>query len=366
MKYNRIASFINILIFFYIILYKYFSIYSFYLPIFSFQIYQITFLLMLFNIIVYVLIHIFRNIYSKNNIIINIILIIFIMIINLYLFPFGTNINANIINITFFPLSFMFGLATPLNSLNKKLLGFLSILCLTIISIIYIQFSLDFNYYVSGQLSLSVNSIYYVLFTLPFLKLLKSKIVIIFYTLTSIFLFFYSNKATPLIGIFLFIFILTFLSIDKKQRMILLYFSPLVIFIFGYIFYYEQEFILINKIYAYIFGESERIQFINNFIHYLSRVNLTNLLIGNGYNSAVSTFGITFHNDYIELIYSFGLIGLFLYLLLFFRLYKKARNLFIKSLIIVFLFLMLSTHLLLVPTYSGLFAFLIGVNYEYN
>lgn len=83
-------------------------------------------------------------------------------------------------------------------------------------------------------------------------------------------------------------------------------------------------------------------------------------IFGKGYNAVSFDFGYSAHNDFIEILYDFGLLGLIFYILAFLNLFKVTvgmirnrhpfKNVLISSLIIWAL-MSFASHIVFVPTY---------------
>lgn len=267
-------------------------------------------------------------------------------------FWFVTFFNLKICNINKFFLKKMIKYLTVSNFL--MIVSFL-------FSYIYHLDTKDFS-------SLS-NSIYFILCLFPLIFFENNKFTRVFLFLGTIMCVLLSGKRTAVLGIimmFLIPFVLKIIK-DKDRHLLqnILLFSMtiiLVIYIYNYLIKYFDIAVLDRFKNMFSDGGSGRIDIYTNVLNSFSNSNLINKLMGNGYNS-VYNLGISFtsaHNDFIEVLFDFGLFGLLFYLLFLYEIIRYAIKLYkfncksymvYISTIVLFLIMSTTSHLIIYPTY---------------
>lgn len=110
----------------------------------------------------------------------------------------------------------------------------------------------------------------------------------------------------------------------KIWQYIVLVFLFSIIAYYGYNFYLENQF-LIERIESMIDGNSSgRDYLITKILHrWYQSNNIVTYLFGLGFSSSSQITGQASHNDWVEILASFGIFGLILYLLIYFALFLK-------------------------------------------
>jgi len=169
----------------------------------------------------------------------------------------------------------------------------------------------------SGHLAVS----YYALYMLPLVFLCKSKTIRIVATIVATIVILSSLKRSGVVAIVVAIFVYIIINQHVKKRL-----SPTAILsIIGMLLLFGTFFFVFGSM-----GEQtvfERFENIGNdngsgrlvvwemTIKMISRLDFGALIVGEGYNSVVvnSPVNLSAHNDFLEIIYDYGLIGLALY-----------------------------------------------------
>ena len=240
-------------------------------------------------------------------------------------------------------------------------------------------YSVAFFFYKEGNGIINagaINSIYYILLLLPFALL---------------------NKKTSLrISGILLILVMTLIS--NKRTATIIFVSAMVIYIFSYLFSKQKKthmkiFMILSAILSYfvimyIFnalsstfdlnilkrfeslqedGGSGRDDIYIAVISEIKTFSLFEWIFGRGFNSVSVTggFGTSAHNDFLEVLYDCGIVGLVFYLSFVFRIILKTREIKNREHRIIYIislvsFIVMSTfsHLILYPTYITYYAVL--------
>lgn len=218
-----------------------------------------------------------------------------------------------------------------------------------------------------------VNSIYYVLLLLPYILTIKNNL----YRITGIFIIFIctlvSMKRTAIIALIIalvvfFIVNRTIINIEGQRnvditRLIKLFLlSMTFIYIYRYIYASFDLNIFERFINLKDDGGSNRDVIYNNIWDVQNQSTITDWFFGKGHEGVylVSGIGTSAHNDILEVLYDFGLLGLLLYLIIIINLCKKALygiqkkiknyDAFAASLVL-FLVISMFSNLIIVPTY---------------
>lgn len=111
---------------------------------------------------------------------------------------------------------------------------------------------------------------------------------------------------------------------------------------------------------------SSRLEIYQEVVSGIDEAPFAKLMFGHGYNATLEAFGLTAHNDFLEVAYDYGLIGLFLYLLLHASLVRTAfillrqRSPYASAFAMsyaLFFAISMASHLIVYPSY---FAYLVA------
>lgn len=162
-------------------------------------------------------------------------------------------------------------------------------------------------------------------------RLLKIILLISFLTIS-----FLSYKRSIIIAVVLSFIVYIVLSIDKKVifKYLWKWYSVLFIVCLGFLFRFLDN--LIGQTILNRFNRigtdrgSGRLDIYNKLFNELYYSNQTNILFGHGYQSTKQQIGMLAHNDFIQILFDFGLIGSLLYSLFIFAflymIFKKYKN----------------------------------------
>lgn len=225
----------------------------------------------------------------------------------------------------------------------------------------------------------TVNTVYYPLMLLPLVFTKRNKISVVSGVLLLLFATLISEKRTALIALVLALVIPIIINPNSKskskiKRAVLFLLIGLAVLALAYLFilYFEIDIIerfmnLSND------GGSGRNHIYATVLHCIKNMNARDLFIGNGFNGVANDkivmlidsniFGFEYtsaHNDFLEIIYDYGIIGLLLYIFFLaqmiknlFKLYVNRSRYFSMALSATILYLVVSTssHLIIYPTY---------------
>lgn len=223
---------------------------------------------------------------------------------------------------------------------------------------------------VRSQIALDggMNELYTVLLLTPFLFLLKNKFIRIVGLLSVCLMVLLSLKATAIIALSLGLLSFYIISNIIRGKKIKWWFviGILLVIVFAAWGTKINQYLLIKlnvdwrgELSSAIgTGGSGRVDIWTETVNYQVKSNLGEWLFGHGYNTVVEKVKFSAHNDFLEVLYDFGLLGLGIYLSLFIMLLKRLKEMicakcvcapaFGMSIIMVFVVSMFS-HLIIVP-----------------
>ena len=309
------------------------------------------------------------------------IMLLFLIIVPTFLFIYNKRWSLEYSIVQFFS-SFLWVLFIiyfyMLSKNNIEVLKYLKriIYVLPIFLLIYINIKIISNNTGIPQIS----SVYYLIFMIPLLMLNKNKFVKIVGITIIIFALLLAQKRTGLLTLITF-FITYYIFMSKlnnKSNWDTI--KTIIIFIFTLCVSY----LIINFISKYINieilnkmmnieedGGSGRMNLWMQVINALKNSNIITLIFGHGFNSVYYEIGmhLSAHNDFLEIIYDYGILGLFIYLIIFMQLISKGKRLlknknpiapsFIASLFSAIIF-SISSDLVIYPTYFLIFCCIWG------
>ena len=243
------------------------------------------------------------------------------------------------------------------------------------------------NTLVSGAL----NSVYYCLLLLPVIFVQPNKFLMIFSAVVVFLAVLMSGKRAAFIAFVLALFIpILFLADKRKYKLNRILFLIFLMLLFIGIYYFITSIFNITLFERLAMlsedGGSGRLDIYRQVLTGFKESSLVEKLFGHGFNgvainrivwSVDEWTGVTStssaHNDFLEVLYDYGLIGFLLYMLMIIRMLKFAFHLRKKNFdcfkmylcaLIIFITMSLFSHLIIYPTYTTfLFIFLSwGVN----
>lgn len=180
----------------------------------------------------------------------------------------------------------------------------------------------------------AANSIYLVLSTFPFIFLVSNKKYRIALLVLPIIAFLVANKTTCLLAALASVGYYFFddLRYSKSKWKIIV----TAILTVWAVAYFSGDFIDFESILDDVnsdvdSGGNGRVDIIGNvWFHFIDK-GLINLLFGSGYFAVAMDTHLSAHNDFLEILYDYGIVGLVLFLCFWFALIKKRRQLPISS-----------------------------------
>lgn len=286
--------------------------------------------------------------------------------------------------LTVFKLSFCFLALTVFSEFNISILDNCSNGTLRILLVAYIAYCILFIICIikgyNRFVSTSINTVYYIVLLIPLVFLLRNNIIKILLLAIGLFSVIISNKRTAFLAAILALLIPYIIHMySKNRKKISMGLIGLLLLGVGTYYFYEYISNIMNVDIIARFasiaedGGSNRIIIYRSVWQAFNNSSLLGKVMGHGYNSVYydSICGTSAHNDYLEVLYDYGIVGLFLYLsflinimkyIFRFRKYHKSSpddDCFFLAMVSTFLlYLVISTtsHLILYPTYI-VFAF---------
>lgn len=188
---------------------------------------------------------------------------------------------------------------------------------------------------ISGNEDVVNNAAYMFVNLIPFVFLIKkSKTISILSMLVLVFFIIQGSKRgailTGSVGVLIYIYY-QLRTIEKKHRIKGYFITAVgivVLVYFIYNFYLENEF-LSYRIQSMLEGDSSQRDRIYSdiFSGWYNSGNIINLIFGYGFAGSQQLASGSFaHNDWLELLSNYGIVGVFIYLLLFFSAFKLIKN----------------------------------------
>lgn len=249
-------------------------------------------------------------------------------------------------------------------------------LCCNIMSYLYIyQIFPEIEFMQDDNLRIaSLNSIYYILHLIPFIFLFKNKLLKILSLIIPIYAIIISEKSTCIICLCV-IMLYVFYHILKKYTLHVTMLIPIMLPVILYNDFISKK---SSELYSLIkvdldSGGNGRWELFANTINMFLDSDVVSIIFGHGVDSVSKALGLGAHNDFFEMLYCYGLIGLILMLYFWFVLYKMTQRISNGNLrlsysisLIVLLFSMSFSKIFL--TQLGMFpiAILIGTIYSHN
>lgn len=197
------------------------------------------------------------------------------------------------------------------------------------------------------------NSIYYVLLLYPFVFLIKDRKHVLLLVLLPIISFFVSTKSTCIISsVFILVYYIhsTFSEIEISKKIVLLVAGFIMAYLISLFFQFPSVFHGLQEDFSS--GGNGRSEIaLQVFYNFLSHSSLSEMLLGHGTNAVSKALNIGAHNDFLETLYNYGLIGILLFFLFWYNLIKNIKYLesgteekraYIISLIVFFVCCMVS------------------------
>lgn len=303
----------------------------------------------------------------------NLIILFWLFMTSLVTLICSSNIFQDIRNLIWWPLIYFLFYTITLNDKSGKLISiFINryVPCIFIIHVaIFIllrQVSMVATLSSGKEILVSDNSIFYILLLIPLVTLLSNKIKYLF-LFVSIIATVYSFKRSAVVYVGLISLVTLYFDFYSKRKISIIHIVSSVLLLLlsvEVVTYVDSSFDghLLSRFESISEDKgSGRLDIWANTLTDFSNKHFSNKVLGSGYN-AVLCDGNEFsaHNDLIEMLYDFGYVGLFLYLIFIIKfviiaikvkqLNKKYYHASIISLIIFFVMSTVS-HLWLYPSF---------------
>ena len=210
--------------------------------------------------------------------------------------------------------------------------------------------------YIQGKEEvLLIASAYAFIGLLPFVLLIKNKTIAFSVFILLIYFMILTNKRGVIICGVLSMILLVYRTFHSskgslKSNITAIFFTLLIGY-FGYTFYIENQFLLdrMNETFEGKGGTARENIFTDLYNTWVNSDNILNIIFGLGYNASDRYTIHVAHNDWIDMLGSFGLFGLVLYLVLFgkicMKVFEKNWNKNKKIILYSFVFCALITSL---------------------
>lgn len=244
--------------------------------------------------------------------------------------------------------------------------------------LLYKDFLLHGQEYMLSDMLRSVSSNYALLYLLPFILLLESKPLKIILSVAVFISMLLVLKRAGIIGFLLAIAI--YLLVESKLTFNIKRITVFVLvsFVLVYVFSYFNT--LLDNSLSERFTEEEggRFSIYATVIHQFAKSDIVSIIFGHGWDSVTKIplmDGRSAHNDFLEILYDFGIIAFFLYIWFVIKLIKTTINNVKKKSRIsgalaasttLFIFVSCVSHVFLYPRYMLLFCLFWGIIYSNN
>jgi len=287
--------------------------------------------------------------------------------------------SVNMSSVLFWPAVYFLFYYFSRSGLSNRVVLFLILLLFIEVGIFYLIINQDKNLNVLNKIA-SVNHIYYILLLLPWLFLVKNKLVINIILFLVVIMTINSAKRGAMLAVLasggFYIYFSYFKGALRSKSFLLTYILGFIFVVVGYmVFDYYNE-----KSGGYILNRFEnieedqgsgRLEIYSEVWRLIFDSPAENILMGHGHNEVFNntSFHLSSHNDYLEVFYDYGIIGLTLLIFLLIILLKRTIRLFRKnseykiaylSAFIIFLLMTSISHLILYPTYIIYLAAFLG------
>ncbi len=219
------------------------------------------------------------------------------------------------------------------------------------------------------------NASYTILYMLPLLLCSKKKvirIVAIILTVVAVLLSIKRGSISALsVGLLVYFYIVLFKLMSNKSKLLKIIILCLVCYVFyEFLLYFNtlSDDSILNRFSSIVDDKgSGRLDIFKHTLEMIQGSSLLEVIFGHGWNMVIvdSTLGFSAHNDHLEILYDFGLIGYVLYLSMIIRLLKLTVYLVrVKSelsaplamSLVIFLFGSIISHIVIYPYYMTIFS----------
>lgn len=225
-------------------------------------------------------------------------------------------IDSNSFTLLMYPLSFLsvalFYFLYPLKkmSINIMKIFYYIILFVTLFFMIFYYFKVQATPLASLNYRKAIYShIYIIIGLFPLTFLLFSKIEVFINLNIFILAVLMSDKGTPLISLLLLLLIFAINKLVKKPRIIYIILGAILSAVF--VLFIVDVFILNLKIFGRFLDQSTyiRIDGYRKIFEEIKTFSIKELLIGKGTSAVIGLRRLAAHNDYLEYLYDYGIVG---------------------------------------------------------
>lgn len=232
------------------------------------------------------------------------------------------------------------------------------------------------NDYSVTNMDYVLTSIYYILCCVPFVFLIKnSKVKIILLFIIGLLVLFSFKRSALLVSLIVAMVLIVKApkNLFKNRRAVIFIFLISVGFII-LLFTNQSLYQSIMEIWGGRFesGNTDRLKIYQDVIHLLEDSNIFDLLFGHGYDATIadSRYNLSAHNEFLEILYNYGIFALIVFIAFIILLIKKSKilrencniNLYNGYLCAVTIFIVASfpSHMLTYGTYFSLLSLYMG------
>ena len=264
-------------------------------------------------------------------------MILFVLLITIHFFisfiwrtPDLTNFGNVLCSIL--PVSLFFVVAAKSEITERTLTIFLILSCIAgYFYFIHAEkaFLEQLVYREAGELTINASTVFLVI--IPFLFFVRKKWVTIGVSVVIIFFIIYGSKRGNIVSVIPPFYLLIRMNLQRNKSFTSELLLILLVLAFAYFAYYQMtnNDFLMKRIEDSLEGDSSNrdIIYANALNAWQNAPNPLNLFFGFGADGTVSQIGIRAHNDWLEILVDYGIVGVFCYLAFFIFLIKAAwRN----------------------------------------
>lgn len=180
----------------------------------------------------------------------------------------------------------------------------------------------------------AINSIYLVLSTFPFIFLIPNRELKIGFMILPLLAFLVSGKTTCIAASLISVCYFFYKNIKNSRNRLtifLLVITTIIVIIKFFSSFVDYEALLSgfnDDIYS---GGNGRLDIIHEVLERYSRKDFLTQVFGSGYSAVAIETPLSAHNDFLEVLYDYGIVGFTLFAVFWINLVKKRRNLSINT-----------------------------------
>lgn len=285
--------------------------------------------------------------------------------------PFEGRVLYGLLLLPFTLFWFFYVLSNKYN-LRKLIIISMSVLTIGLIYTYYKNYNINLNYF---ETETTTNTSYFVMYMLPFLLCYKNKYIKTILIVITILVVFSSLKRTGSIAVILAIVVFIYVELAKDKKK---WKNTLFIIILGTAVYYLISYgglsdnILISRFEKLPEDQgSGRILVWESTWEMIKESNVLQVFFGHGFNMVQtdSPLKLSAHNDFIEVLYDFGIIGFILLLTTYIQLIRFVLKLIkieskyaapMAASVVLMIIGSMSSHIIIYPYYLIMFSMFWG------